>query len=91
MIPLVYTSSDSRSRSAPALEVDLLNQHDMVSCVHVFDIGSLNSLSLVGKHLLDGLGRERLGSLQGHTESSVPDELRDGTKSVFRVEARSAE
>jgi hypothetical protein len=38
-------------------------------------------LGLVGKHLLDGLGRERLGPLQGHTESSVPDELSGHTES----------
>jgi hypothetical protein len=32
------------------------------------------------EHLLDGSGRVRLGSLEGHTESSVPDELRDDTE-----------
>jgi len=31
--------------------------------------------SLVLEHLLDSLGGERLGPLEGHTQSTIPDEL----------------
>ena len=34
-----------------------------------------NGLCLVGEHLLDSLGGERLGALEGGTEGTVPDQL----------------
>jgi hypothetical protein len=41
--------------------------------------------------LLDGSGRERLGSLEGHAESSVPDELGDDTEGSRNTEEDGVE
>lgn len=38
------------------------------------------SLELASKHLLDSLGRVRLGALEGHAEGTVPDKLGSNTK-----------
>jgi hypothetical protein len=46
---------------------------------------------LAVEHLLDGGGRVRLGPLKGHTESSVPDELRDDTESSGNTEQDGVE
>lgn len=43
------------------------------------------------EHLLDGSGGVRLGSLEGHTESSVPDELRSNTESSGNTEQDGVE
>lgn len=43
------------------------------------------------EHLLDGLSGVRLGPLKGHTESSVPDELRNNTKGTGDTEEDGVE
>lgn len=48
-------------------------------------------LGLVLEHLLDGLGRERLGSLEGHAEGSVPLQTRARGECQQLGEVQSAE
>jgi hypothetical protein len=55
------------------------NWIDLAACTNIIAQTSHANLFAV-EHLLDGSGRVRLGSLEGHTESSVPDELGDNTE-----------
>lgn len=54
-------------------------------------ISTCSTRLLSVEHLLDGGGGVRLGPLEGHTESSVPDELRDDTESSGNTEEDGVE